>query len=172
VRKTKDVTITFEGRDKGKVFHIIEMPASQAESWGMRAILGMLTHTQVELPEGWEAAPMLLAASMGLKVLASIPFETSEMLARELMSCVLIKELPASNELLPVPRPIFESDIEEVATRAWLKAEVFELHTGFSIADTLSKLVSAISVMMSWITSTSQGQSAPPSPDASPPSTS
>jgi hypothetical protein len=176
VRKTKVVVVPFDGRDFHKQFIITEMPASQAERWGMRAILGMLTHTQVELPEGWEAAPMLLAASMGMKVLASVPFETSELLAQELMTCIQVKALPESEEStvvrdLVMPRALFESDIEEIATRAWLKAEVFELHTGFSVADTLSKLVSAISVMMSWITSTSQEQSEPPSPDASPLST-
>jgi hypothetical protein len=37
-RKSIDVTIPFEGRDKGKVFHIVEMPSLHSERWAMRAI--------------------------------------------------------------------------------------------------------------------------------------
>ena len=36
-RKTVDFTVTTEGRDKGKLFRITELPSSQAERWGLRA---------------------------------------------------------------------------------------------------------------------------------------
>ena len=41
-RKTKRVTITAEGRDKGKTFLITELPADQAERWAIRALLALI----------------------------------------------------------------------------------------------------------------------------------
>jgi len=46
---------------------------------------------------------------------------------------------------LPITTPIDVSieDIAEPATRIWLRGEVLTLHTGFPIAEVLSKWISA-----------------------------
>jgi hypothetical protein len=39
---------------------------------------------------------------------------------------------------------VLEDDIEEVATRWWLRSEVVSVHVGFSPAEALLKLVASI----------------------------
>ena len=139
-RRVRDVTITAAGRDQGKVFRITEMPASQAERWAARAFLA-LAKSSVQLPDTVNQAGLAgLAgvASAGLTALAGVSFYEAEPLMIEMFSC--ISYLPGVD--LP-SRPLIEEDIEEVATRAKLRMEAIELHTGFSLAAALSKLGSA-----------------------------
>ena len=49
-RNTKSLTISAEGRDKGKTFLLTEMSAVRAEKWAARAVLALLK-SGVELPE-------------------------------------------------------------------------------------------------------------------------
>lgn len=129
-RRVKEVSITDEGRDKGKTFIITEMPASQAEKWAARALL-VVSRSGVELPEGVEGSGFAGVAVMGLRALFKVDFEELEPLMDEMMECVTWKpprpDIPA--------RALIEADIEEVATRLQLRKEVLELHTGFSLAD-------------------------------------
>jgi len=41
-RKTATVTISAEGRDKGKTFFLTEMSAERSEEWGERALLALV----------------------------------------------------------------------------------------------------------------------------------
>ncbi len=125
-RKTVTLTITAEGRDKGKTFRITEWAADQAERWAMRVLLG-LGKGGVEMPpEALElgAAGILYAA--GAQVLR-LPSRLALRLADELMECVQIVEPK-------LDRALVSEDIEEVATRLQLKGEVLKLTFGFFVA--------------------------------------
>lgn len=126
MRKTKEVIVPLDGRDKGKKFLITEMPASTAEKWAARAFLA-LAHAGIEIPEELQGAGMAAIAIVGLRALGRVSWEEAEPLMDEMMACIQSVQ-PA------ITRPVIEEDIEEVTTRMWLRSEVFELHCGFSIA--------------------------------------
>lgn len=135
-RKTIDVTIADEGRDKGKTFLLTEMPAARAEKWAMRALL-------LAAQSGAEVEPNLRAGMAGVAVmgietlLGGVSFDGVEPLLDEMMTCVQIKPDRMRSDFV---RKLVEDDIEEVATRVYLRQEVFALHVGFSFADALSTL--------------------------------
>src|SRR6266702_1240453 len=133
-RKTKHVTIHLEGRDKGKQFFITELPASKAEKWAAKAFLA-LAHAGVEIPDEIRGAGMAALAVVGLNALGRVSFEEAEPLLDEMMSCVQAVPDPKRPTII---RELVEDDIEEVATRIFLRGETFEVHTGFSIAGTIS----------------------------------
>lgn len=126
-RATANYTVTDEGRDQGKVFVLTEMPASKAESWAMRALLALM-NSGVEVPEGFERMGMAGMAEVGLKALSGLKWETAEPLLAEMFECVQFMPDPAKPQIV---RALFEQDIEEIATRLKLRAEVWKLHTGF-----------------------------------------
>lgn len=128
MRKTSEITINVEGRDKGKVFLITEMSAFKAEKWAARALLAV-THGGLQIPPEMLKSGMQAMAVLGLKMLSNLQWETAEPLLDEMMSCVQVKETA-------VVRDVTEDDIEEAATILKLRDEVFKLHTGFSFADT------------------------------------
>ena len=142
MRKVLDVTITDEGRDKGNVYRITEMPSSKAEKWAARAILA-LCKIGFDVPEG---AGMEFIAVAGLKALVGISFADAESLLDEMMECIQKIEDPSRPN---VARALVENDIEEVETRLHLRAEVFSLHVGFSLRDALSKLKSGTTSLAS-----------------------
>lgn len=161
-------------RDAGKTFVITEMPAAQAEKWALRAFLA-LKGSEERIPDGIQGLGMVGVAIIGLNVFlqADIDFSKIEPLLDEMMTCVQIVRDPGAADHasgLPVATSLVSpDDIEEVATRAWLRSEVLRVHTGFSPADALSALVSAISSKAPETSSnmpTSPRTSDGPSPDA------
>lgn len=139
MRKEKYVSIGEEGRDKGKLFYIKEMPAAQAEKWALRAFLA-LARSGVDIGEEVSRAGMAGIAVAGLKALTQLRFEDAEPLMDEMFDCVrIVRDLKDKN----MHFDILEGDIEEVATRLLLRSEVLELHTGFSVAALGSSLTSA-----------------------------
>lgn len=168
-RKTKEVTIAAEGRDKGKTFILTEMSAVQAEAWAARA-LGAMARAGFDVPEDWTTMGLLTFKLVGMQAFLAAKWEDIEPLLAEVMACVAIKE-----HAFPDGRELVEADIEEVATRAHLRDEVLQLHLGFSIAADLMGLLAAIREMdASSTTQTSIPSSAPSSPPTRPsqPSTS
>lgn len=131
-RKVATVTITSEGRDKGKVFQLTEMSATQGEKWAARALLA-LAHAKVDIPTNIEDAGMAGMAIVGLQALAGAAYSEVEPLMDEMMGCIAYIPEPGK----PFVRALEEDDIEEVSTRLQLKAEVFALHTGFSLLDAI-----------------------------------
>lgn len=129
MRRSLRVTIEDDGRDKGKVFVLTEMPASQAEDWAIRAFLA-LAHSGVELPENLEGAGMAGIAMLGFQALSGVKYEELKPLLAEMFSCVRIQPDPNNSGIV---RDLIEEDIEDVGTRLTLRQKVFELHTGFSI---------------------------------------
>ena len=126
-RNVANFTITDEGRDKGKVFVLTEMPASRAESWAMRALLALMAGG-VEVPDGFERMGMAGMAEVGIRALTGLKWEVAEPLLAEMWSCVQIMPDPSKTHLV---RNLIEEDIEEITTRVKLRAEVWKLHTGF-----------------------------------------
>lgn len=159
-RKTIEITIASEGRDQGKTFSITEMSAVQAEKWAWRAFMG-LDAVGIDVPERSGIAGLAL---IGLRALTKMRWDTAEPLLDELMSCVKIRS--------PNPRAGFrdlvENDIEEIRTRLELRDAVFALHTGFSPAGVLSRLISAALAESSSNIQTSHGSSQTSSPPDSP----
>ncbi|UCL84496.1 hypothetical protein [Pseudomonas sp. HS-18] len=128
-RKTAQFRVSDTGRDQGKVFVITEMPASQAEKWAMRAFLSM-AQSGVELPEGITDLGFAGIVRMGMNAIAMIPFQQAEPLMDEMMGCVQMMPNPSNPSIV---RPLVEDDIEEIATRLKIRAQVLSLHSGFSI---------------------------------------
>lgn len=140
-RKTKNHTITTEGRDKGKTFVLKEMAASRAEAWAMRVILALMSGGKpdkdgkrhgVEVPEGFERLGMAAMAEIGLNALGGLDWDVAQPLLAEMFSCVLYMPDPQKSH---ITRPLVDDgendDIEEISTRIELRAEVFALHVGF-----------------------------------------
>lgn len=133
-RKTLDVKIDAEGRDKGKTFLITEKPAAQAEKWAMKA-LALAARSGVDLGNISPAMGIQGVAALGVMAMmnaVSEAWDEAESLLDEMMTCVQIKESSGARDLIG-------DDIEEVATRIELRKAVLELHVGFSLAGNGSK---------------------------------
>jgi len=167
-RKTKDVTIALAeaNRDNGKTFRITEMPAVQAEKWAARALLAM-SRSGVEIPEEALSAGAATLLAAGLRSFTSMAFDDAEQLLDEMFACI---EFVSSSGVV---RALIEDDIDEVSTRLFLRGEVIEIHTGFSMTATLSTLGAAAKARSnSSDTSTSLKPSESSSAADGPPSTS
>ncbi|MGD9424009.1 hypothetical protein ACLHDD_02270 [Pantoea sp. NSTU24] len=116
-----------KGRDAGKVFYIREMSATQAEWWAIRAGMAM-ARSGVDLPENFADMGIAAMAGTGLKMVSQIPPAEAKPLLDELMECVQCVP-DASNQ--NIKRRLIDDDIEEIATRLKLRAEVFKLHVDF-----------------------------------------
>lgn len=131
-RKTAVITITDEGRDKGKIFILTEMPARKAEEWATRAFM-LLARSGVQVPDNVAGAGFAGIAIMGFQALSSVNYEDIKPLFDEMMQCVQVRPDARHPEVV---RYLVDSgsdgdDIEEVSTRLRLRAEIFSLHTGF-----------------------------------------
>lgn len=154
--KTKDVVIEADGRDRGKVFLLTEMPSARAERWAAKVFNG-LARSNVEIPDTVVGAGIVGVWVMGVKMLFAMDFAICEDLMDEMMRCVQFIPDKTHPEIM---RPIIgalaiESDIEEVETRIKLREEVFALHVGFTPAEAISKLTSALNPQDSPNTETS-----------------
>lgn len=131
-RKTETVTITKDGRDKGKVFIITEMPVLKAERWAIRALLA-LTHAGVELPEGAAQTGMAGFARAGLEALNQLKFEEVQPLLDEMWTCVQIVPDPKNPNFTRklVLNENEGDDLEEIETGFTLRERIFRLHTDF-----------------------------------------
>lgn len=151
MRKTKEITITAEGRDKGNRYLITEMPASQAEEWAWRAF-SAIARAGVDIPPNIAEMGMAGIVIVGFNKVFAAHFDDAKPLLDQIMGCVQSVQ-PA------LTRALIEDDIEEVATRLLLRSEVFELHTSFSLAAFLSQ---------TWEAAAQSPKVSPESPDVSP----
>lgn len=164
-RKEKPVTIEAEGRDKDKTFVLVEMSAAQGESWAFRAF-GAMARAGVEIPEHVLMAGMAGLSAVGLKAFLAAPWADVEPLLAEMMACVrrVSADAPVDQATgKPITRGLIEDDTEEVATRVKLRDEVFELHTGFSLAASLMTAVAAVMNPPASETSSTSGDELQPS---------
>lgn len=132
-RNSVVVTISDEGRDKGKRFRITEWPAQTAEEWGLRVLLA-LGAAGVEIPPEILQLGGVAVIYFAGQHLLKIRERKAIRLARELMECVQICEDK-------LDRGVVANDIEEVATRLTLKKEALKLTYGFfDLAASLSSV--------------------------------
>ena len=136
MRRTAEVTIAAEGRDKGKKFLLTEMPSDRAEDWATRLLLA-LGKAGVEVDEGIFGMGMAGIAVMGIRAMGQLPWEVAKPLMAEMFECIQIMPDPKHPGVV---RALIADDIEEVATRFRLRDEVIRLHVGFSVADFISNL--------------------------------
>lgn len=129
-RKTAEVLIEAEGRDKGKLFLLTEKHALDAERWGRR--FGQHLLRGVEIPEHVRGMGMIGIASMGFKAIAKIEGDVADGLMNEMLECVEIYPDPKRRD---VKRKLIKEDIEEVPTIWHLRERVWELHVGFTFAE-------------------------------------
>lgn len=135
-RKTKQITIQNEGRDKGKHFLITEMSAALGADWVLK-IFSILGPTLAEQDQDILKQGMAGLARIGLKSILRIPQERSKPLLDELLGCIQrIEDVRHPFPRLIVIDPLNPDgdDIEEISTFYFLYGEVFELMTGFSLA--------------------------------------
>jgi hypothetical protein len=128
MRKTTNITIQDEGRDKGKVFVITEKSAIEADKWGIRALLA-LSKSGVPIPPEFMEMGIIGVLAVGIHRLAGVSFGDLEPLLDEMLTCVQV--IPTA-ERPDIVRKLLPDDIEEVKTLQTLRMEVFRLHTGFS----------------------------------------
>jgi len=126
-RKQKTITISAPGRDKGKVFLITELSATDAEEWAGRAMFALM-NAGVEIPDNIAQAGLAGLATIGLKALQTLKFEQAKPLFDKMMECVEVDMGRAGT------RRLDDDDIEEVATRLLLRREIVALHLDFSQA--------------------------------------
>lgn len=131
-------------RDAGKHFLITEMPAAQAEKWAYRAVL-LIKGSGERIPDNVSGLGMVGIAILGLNVFlrGTIRPEDLDPLMDEMMTCVRMIRDPRYPDV--ATEIVSDDDIEEVRTRLWLRSEVIRIHTGFSPAAALSKLLDAVS---------------------------
>ena len=124
---TKEIIIADAGRDQGKRFLLMEMPARPAEKWATRAFLA-LARSGVDIPEDIANSGWAGIAIQSLKTIAGVQFAEAEPLMDEMFKC--IQFVPDTG----IPRPLIDNgtdgdDIEEIMTRMKLRWEVVNLHT-------------------------------------------
>lgn len=161
MRKSKIIEIDADNRDKGRAYLLTEMGAVAAEKWATRALLA-LAKSGVEVPDEAVQAGAAAILSAGVTAFRSIAFDDAEPLLDDMMRCVQF--VPDRSKLdplsaQPIARPLIEDDIDEVTTLFRLRSEVIELHLGFSVTATLSRLADRIQENSS-ATPTSRSRSA------------
>ncbi len=135
-RKTSIYIVEDEGRDKGKMFILNEMPASQAEKWAIRVFLAM-ARSGVDVPDDIASRGIAGIAIMGLKALGNMNFYDAEPLLDEMFSLISCVPDPAKQNIkrgYGGVGPMIEDDIEEPTTRLKLRKEILALHINFSTA--------------------------------------
>lgn len=149
-RKTQIITVTSDGRDKGKSFLITEFPPRRAEAWAYRALSSVARSGQsgldAETMDAIRDTGMAAVAALGLRAITSLPYDDAQPLLDEMIEAVSFvpdKSKIDKSTMAPYSRFLTDDDIEEVATVLQLRDEVFKLHTGFSVAAFLSQLGSA-----------------------------
>lgn len=131
-RKTTRITISEEGRDKGKAFVLTELPADQGERWFIRAMLAMVQSGADISPEVIQGGAASFAA-LGLQALGGIAWPQLEPLLDEMWECVQYSH--ATNLPLQSITVGVNSQIEEVSTRLALRVAILQLHAGFFIPE-------------------------------------
>ena len=169
-RQTVDVRVPeFPGtrnRDLGKTFRITEWPASIIDKWGTRMMLAANSGAG-ELPLNIGGIGIEGIAIIGINAFlrGNILPGTLIPLLDELLDCVKIvrdpKQPQTASELIECKDGL-EDDVQEVATRWWLRGEVLTLHLNFSVSAALSALYSKIMTKPNPSPDSSTASTSPP----------
>lgn len=132
-RREKTITISTEGRDKGKVYEVREMGAIPAEEWAMKAFLAMI-RGGAQIPEEIVKLGIAGLASMRvedilLAMATGVNYSEVKPLMDQMLACITYKPSP---EVSRIYRPgVDDIDIEEISTLLTLRKEVINIHTDF-----------------------------------------
>lgn len=122
-RKTCRLTITDDGRDKGKVFIITELSALDIERWTVRLVLALgkngVSLPQIQVDSGFAGIAGLLWV-----LIAQISPEEAENLLATMLEGLKIDEGKITRDLVP-------DDIEEADTLLQIRMAWVDLHAGF-----------------------------------------
>lgn len=129
-RREVRLSISSRGRDSGKVFLLTEMPADQAEWWGIRTLCA-LSAAGLEVPEESTGMAGLAVVKNLLASLMKIPPQVLKPLLDEMFECVKYQHDPKHPPMQIVAGEA--SQIEEVATRLEIREALLDLHLGFSL---------------------------------------
>src|SRR6266852_1817408 len=141
MRKEVDFVATY-GRDaeSHSKFKITEMSAIDAFDWGTKALLAM-AKSGVEIPSDIISQGMAGVAVVIVRTVGGLEFISVKDLRQQLLDCVQIYVNPDGNAI-QTRKLVGQNDIQEPYTIYQLLIAVLELHLGFSIAESLSKLTS------------------------------
>lgn len=128
MRKELVYVVADEGRDKGKRFKITEMSAMDAERFALKAFSGAV-RAGMNLPDGLESSGMFALAKLGYPILVAMPYELSEPLFAQLMTCVRI--MPNADNANVTRALVGSDDVEEIQTLLKLKKAAYDLHVDF-----------------------------------------
>jgi len=152
-RKTKTITITKDGRDKGKKFVIKEKDAWEIEAWSMQAIQ-LLARCGVEVPAGifehGSAAFLTLGIGAVMTGLGKIPYYDVKRLLDEMNTCIESFSAPGTGVFVS-GYDLIRTQIEEASTLFTLREEILSLHLGFSLADYLLSYLNPVTGAMAEI---------------------
>ena len=153
-RRTATVQVTREGRDKGGVLTLTEMPAYQATEWFVRA-MQLLARSGADLPPNIMdmGAAGFVAVGIGtvLTGLGKAPWFEVKPLLDELLTCISSYQPPGG----AVPLTgwnVIKGQIEEPSTILQIHEEVVSLHLGFSLRARLSTFLGLAASMMAELT--------------------
>lgn len=147
MRKTKIVQVPKfsqgDNRDVNKTFLITEWPAARSDRWIQELMLAA-NRGAGEIPMdlkgiGWEGI-----AIMGINTFLRGAADGPRMieLGDQLLECVKIIRDPKHPDV--ATEIVADDDIEEIATRWWLRDQVVSVHVNFSPLAALSQLMSSI----------------------------
>lgn len=145
-RKSATVTVPkFDGtdnRDLGKSFFLTEWPAAIAEKWALKMMFAF-NRSGGSIPLDMAGIGMEGIAILGINTFLRGNIQSEEIIPLwdELLGCVAVVR---DTKRPDVRTPLLDDDIEEVATRMWLRAEVLTLHINFSISGALYALWQSI----------------------------
>lgn len=158
-RKTKDITIDAPGRDQGKTFLLTELAAKPAEKWANRVFLA-LARSGLDLPPNLDLTGGMSGIYQLAQLVGHLRFPELDPLMDELMGCVqFVGDRGFTRALIDAGSE--SDDIEEVATRHFLRQEVIDLHVNFSLAARIFNLIAVASTMTDF---EAISESAPTSP--------
>ncbi len=129
MRKKVTVSITAEGRDKGKTFIVTEMSADAGERWATQGLY-LLAQAGAEVPAGAADAGMAGLAATGVDFLSIAQARALQDKSLDSMwDCIEYQHAPGHPPQKILPGEA--SQIEEISTRTRLREEVLRLHLSF-----------------------------------------
>lgn len=129
----KTIEIQLQDRDKTLDFIIKEMPATQLESWIIRAVLLIAGSGLTGVPGGADIQKAgAYLSEKGLGLLSSLDYEKAAPLLDELLACCH-RKIDKHLELC-TPQSI-DGYVEDFTTLIKLRAEAIKLNLGFLAAE-------------------------------------
>jgi hypothetical protein len=156
-RKIERLTISTEGRDKGKTFVLTEMPSDQGERVANRIIFALL-NTGAAIPEEALGAGWAALAAIGIQAIGLLRSDTVQSILDEVWPIAVRYEHSSKVPLQEITAGI-NCQIEEVGTRYAIHLALWKLHTGFSLPvalPTSGQDTTSGEVKAGWISSMSR----------------